>query len=86
MKAKSVSDILSSLFSHAEEIRQKEQRKAFNMMGKLDEKKRDVIDGMTFEIIEQTLVPIVENLRKAAINNDKQMIDVAVKLFGVNRK
>jgi len=86
LKAQSVSNIVSSLFSHAEKIRQKELMKAHNMLGKLDDKKRDVIDDLTFEIVEQTLVPIVENLRNAAMNNDKQMIDVAVKLFGVNKK
>jgi glutamyl-tRNA reductase len=86
LKAQSVSNIVSSLFSHAEEIRRKEQTKALNMLGTLDTKKRDVIDGLTFEIIEQTLVPIVEKLRKAAMDDDKQTIDVAVKLLGVNKK
>lgn len=85
LKALSVSEIVSFLFSHAEEIRQKEQTKAFSRLGNLDEKKRDVINGLTFEIIEQTLVPIVEKLRKAAIDEDKQLIDVAIKLFGVNK-
>jgi glutamyl-tRNA reductase len=86
LKTQSVSSIVSCLFSHAEGIRQKELNKANNMLGKLDPKKREVIDGLTFEIVEQTLVPIVENLRKAAINDDKQTIDVAVKLLGVNKK
>ncbi|MCW4035322.1 MAG: glutamyl-tRNA reductase [Candidatus Bathyarchaeota archaeon] len=86
LKAQSVSSIVSSLFSHAEEIRQKELTKANSMLGKLDAKKKDAIDGLTFEIIEQTLVPIVENLRKAAIDNDQQLIEVAVKLFGVKQK
>lgn len=86
LKAQSVSNIVSSLFLHAEGIRQKELTKANSMLGTLDDKKRDVIDGLTFEIVEQTLVPIVENLRKAAMNDDKQTIDVAVKLFGVNKK
>jgi glutamyl-tRNA reductase len=86
LKAQSVSNIVSSLFSHAEEIRRKEQTKALNRLGTLDTKKRDVIDGLTFEIIEQTLVPIVENLRKAAMDDDKHTIDVAVKLLGVNKK
>ncbi|MCW4015957.1 MAG: glutamyl-tRNA reductase [Candidatus Bathyarchaeota archaeon] len=83
LKAQSVSNIVSSLFSHAEKIRQKELTKANNMLGKLDEKKRGVIDDLTFEIVEQTLVPIVENLRKAAKTNDKEMVDVAVKLLEV---
>ncbi len=82
LKAQSVSDIVSSLFSRAEEIRRKELMKALKMLGKIDKKKRGVIDGLTFEIIEQILVPIIENLRKAATNNDKQLIDIAVKLFG----
>ena len=83
LKAKSVRNIVSSLFSRAEEIRQKELLKALKMLGKIDKEKRGVIDDLTFEIIEQTLVPIIENLRKAAINNDKKLIDVAVKLFGM---
>ena len=52
---------------------------------KIDEKKRNVIDDLTFEIIEQTLVPIIDNLRKAAMKNDKQLIEVAVKLLGTKK-
>lgn len=86
LKAQSVNKIVGSLFSHAEKIRQKELKKANNKLGALDPKKRTVIDGLTFEIVEQTLVPIVENLRKAAINNDQQLVDYAVKLLKVNKK
>jgi glutamyl-tRNA reductase len=86
LKAQSVSNIVSSLFSHAEKVRQKELTKANNRLGKLDEKKKGVIDDMTFEIVEQTLVPIVQNLRKAAMNDDKQLVDVAVRLLEVNKK
>jgi glutamyl-tRNA reductase len=86
LKAQSVSDIVSSIFLHAEEVRQKELTKANIMLGALDDKKRDVIEGLTFEIVEQTLVPIVENLRKAAMNDDRQTIEGAVKLFGVKKK
>jgi glutamyl-tRNA reductase len=81
LKAQSVNDVVSSLFLRAEEIRKKELMKALKMLGKIDKKKKGVIDALTFEIIEQTLVPIVANLRKAATNNDKQLIDIAVKLF-----
>ena len=56
------------------------------MLGNLDPKKKEVIDGLTFEIVEKTLVPIVENLRKAAMNDDNMTIDFAIKLFGVNKK
>lgn len=81
LKAQSVSTIVSSLFSHAEQIRQKEMMKAFNMMGELDEKSREIIDCLTFEITEKTLVPIVKKLRNAATNNDEQLVAAAVKLL-----
>jgi glutamyl-tRNA reductase len=86
LKAQSVSDVVSSLFTRAEEIRQKELMKALKMLGKIDKKKRGVIDALTFEIIEQTLVPVIEKLRKAAKNNDQQLIDAAVKLFGTEEE
>jgi glutamyl-tRNA reductase len=82
LKEQSVSDVVSSLFTRAEEIRQKELTKALKMLGKIDKKKKGVIDALTFEIIEQTLVPVIAKLRKAAKNNDQQLIDAAVKLFG----
>jgi glutamyl-tRNA reductase len=82
LKEQSVSDVVSSLFTRAEEIRQKELTKALKMLGKIDKKKKGVIDALTFEIIEQTLVPLIAKLRKTAKNNDQQLIDAAVKLFG----
>jgi len=86
LKAQSVSDIVSFLFAHAEGIRQKELSKAQSMLGNLDPKKKGVIDSLTFEIVEQTLVPIVAKLRNAAVNGDKQMIDAATELFKLKHK
>jgi len=82
LKARSVSVVVSSLFLRAEEIRQKELMRALKILGKIDKKKRGVIDALTFKITEQTLVPVIEKLRKAAKSNDQQLIDAAVKLFG----
>jgi glutamyl-tRNA reductase len=86
LKVQSVSKIVASLFSHAEKIRQKELTKANKRLGKLDEKNKAIIDGLTFEIIERTLVPIIENLRRAAMNNDQHLVDYAEKILGVNKK
>lgn len=83
LKAQSVRNIISSLFSRAEEVRQRELMKALNMLGNIDEKERKIIDDLTCILVKQTFVPIIENLRTAAMNNDKQLIDVAVKLFGM---
>jgi glutamyl-tRNA reductase len=81
MKKLSVRLIIASLLSHAEEIRQKELAKAISILGDVDEKERRVLDDLTSILLKQTFVPIVENLRLAAKNDDKQIIDMAVKLF-----
>jgi glutamyl-tRNA reductase len=86
LKAQSVSDIVSFLFTYAEQIRQKELTKAKKMLCELDPKKKEVIDSLTFEIVEQTLVPIVTKLRNAAVNGDRKMIDAATELFKLKHK
>jgi len=83
VKAQSVRDIISMLLSHAEEVRQKELAKALSMMQGLNEKEKEVVDDLTLVLLKQTFLPIIENLRKAAVNNDKELIDMAVKLFGM---
>jgi glutamyl-tRNA reductase len=83
VKAQSVRDIISMLLSHAEEVRQKELTKAFSMMQGMDEKEKEVVDDLTLILLKQTFLPIIENLRKAAVNNDKELIDIAIKLFGM---
>ncbi len=81
LKKLSVRLIISSLLANAEEIRQREMSKAINMLGDVDEKQRRVIDDLTSILIKQTYLPIIENLRSAASNNDKKIIDMAIKLF-----
>ena len=83
LKAHSVRNIISSLFSRAEEVRQRELMKALNMLVNIDEKERKIIDDLTYILMEQMFIPIIENLRIAAINDDKQLVDAAVKLFGM---
>jgi glutamyl-tRNA reductase len=81
MKSFSVRLIISSLLSNAEGVRQKELATALNMLGNVDEKQKRVLDDLTSILLKQTFIPIVENLRLAAKKGDKEVIDVAVKLF-----
>jgi glutamyl-tRNA reductase len=83
IKIQSVRDIVSLLFSRAEEIRQKELTKALKMLGDVDEKEKKIIEDLTFILLKQTYAPIVENLRLAAKDDDKKLIEVAIKLFGM---
>ena len=84
VKAQSVRDIISSLLSNAEEVRQRELAKAYGMMQGIGDKEKEVVDDLTLVLLKQTFLPIIENLRKAAVNNDKELIETAIKLFGMD--
>jgi glutamyl-tRNA reductase len=86
VKSQSVRDIISVLLSQAEDVRQRELAKAFAMLQTVDEKEKEVIDDLTLVLLKQTFLPIIQNLRKAAVENDKELIDIAVKLFGMEAK
>jgi len=86
VKAESVRKIISSLLSQTEEVRQRELAKALSKIGKMDEREKKVIGDLTSILLKQTFVPLVENLRVAAMDNDEETIEVAVKLFRNNQK
>jgi glutamyl-tRNA reductase len=86
MKSLSVRLIVSALLSEAEQIRQKELSTATAMMGQLDERQKRILNDLTAILLKQTYIPLVENLRVAAKNGDKQAIDAAAKLFDKTEK
>ena len=86
VKSQSVRDIISVLLSQAEDVRQRELAKAFGMLQNVGEREKEVIDDLTLVLLKQTFLPIIQNLRKAAVENDKELIDIAVKLFGMEAK
>ncbi|MDR0373202.1 MAG: glutamyl-tRNA reductase [Nitrososphaerota archaeon] len=81
MKSLSVRLIISEILSETEEIRKRELLTALNKMGNLDEHQKQVLNDLTSILLKQTFIPIVENLRLAAKNDDTKSIEVAVKLF-----
>jgi glutamyl-tRNA reductase len=81
LKKLSVRLIISKLLSDAEQIRQAELVKAVNMLGGVDDKKRKVIDDLTSVLLKQTFLPVIENLRIAASKDDKEAINIAIRLF-----
>lgn len=86
MKTETVRDIISELLSNTEQIRQKELAKALRKMEDLGEREKKIIGDLTSILLKQTFVPLIENLRVAAKNNDKQAIETAVKLFNAETK
>ena len=86
LKTENVRLIISEVLSHAEKIRRKELMKALKMLNNLDEKGRQVIEDLTSILLKKIIVPMVENLRVAAMNDDAETIELAIKLFETNNK
>ncbi len=83
LKADSVREIVSDLLSQIEKSRQRELSKALGMMGELDERQRKIISNLTSILLKQTFLPVVENIRRAAENNEIELVEVATKLFEI---
>jgi glutamyl-tRNA reductase len=81
LKKLSVRLIISTLLSDAEQIRQAELAKAISKLGDVDDKKRKIIDDLTSVLLKQTFLPVIDNLRIAASNDDREAINIAIKLF-----
>ena len=69
------------MLAQVEQTRKRELGKALGMMGKLDERQRRIVSNLTISVLKQTFLPVVENFRRAAENNDMKLIEAATKLF-----
>jgi glutamyl-tRNA reductase len=83
VRACSVREIISNLLSQTEEIRQRELAKALNMMNELDGRQRKVVNDLTSILLKATFLPVVENFRRAAEDNETKLIEVATELLEV---
>ncbi|MCX8150703.1 MAG: glutamyl-tRNA reductase [Candidatus Bathyarchaeota archaeon] len=83
LKTETVREIIAKLLSRAEKARQRELEKALSMIGNVGEREKKIISDLTSILMKRTFVPLVENLRLAAKNNDIQTIEHAIKLFNV---
>ncbi len=81
VKADSVREIISQLLSQVEVNRQTNLAVALNMMGELDERQRKIVSDLTSILLKRTFLPFVENFRRAAENNETELIEVAIKLL-----
>ncbi|MEE8168712.1 MAG: glutamyl-tRNA reductase [Candidatus Hydrothermarchaeales archaeon] len=77
-----VEGIVKAIFGRAEHIRQKELEKASKMFGNgINEKDREILNDLTKVIINRTMSPVVDNIRKAAETGDDATIKLAEKVF-----
>jgi len=75
--------VISRICMRIEEIRKKELKRAFGKMKETDERKKLVIERFSKELAERMLQIPMDQLRKAALNNDNDLLSTAEKLFGL---
>jgi glutamyl-tRNA reductase len=81
VKGDSVRETVSTLLSQVEGSRQRELSEALDMMGKLDERQKKIVSDLTRTLLKRTFLPVIENLRLAAQNNETEVVEVAAKLL-----
>jgi glutamyl-tRNA reductase len=55
-------------------------------MGPVDDHKKQIISDLTSSVLKQAFLPIIENIRKAAENNDVKLVEAASAVFGFKNK
>ncbi len=75
-----VEPIIDSLFRSVDRIRQRELEKALSMLN-LDEYSKQVVEQMSYAIVESILSIPMDELRKASENGDVEFIRTASRLF-----
>ena len=73
--------LIDEICRRFEEIRLKELKSMIKKMGESDEKKLAIIDRFSRELIERIAQVPIEQLRKAALVSDEEMLVAAERLF-----
>lgn len=76
-----VNEIVFDLLSRAEENRQKELTEALKRMGAINETQKKVVSDLTSRLVGKLFQPVVENIRRAALNNEAKTLEIASKLL-----
>jgi len=83
LKHQEIEPLISNIRITAEEIRRSETIKAFKMLGDLNGKEK-IVDDLTQVVIERIFFDVIKNLRKAAEEDDKTILEAAEKIFSSN--
>ncbi|MFN4336140.1 MAG: glutamyl-tRNA reductase [Candidatus Nitrosocaldus sp.] len=75
-----VEPIIDSLFRSVDRVRKRELDKALSML-RIDESSRQVVEQMSYAIVESILSIPMDELRKASERGDAELIKVASRLF-----
>lgn len=80
LKHLEVESLISDIRRNAEKIRAQETKKAVRMLGDLGSKEK-IVDDLTHVIVDKIFSDIIRNIKNAAENDDKNLIEAAENLF-----
>jgi len=78
-----IQPLISEIYKRVDGIRQKELKRALSKMAESDEKKMQILDRFSRELVERVLQLPIDQLREAALNNDDGLLSAAEKLFKI---
>jgi glutamyl-tRNA reductase len=78
-----IQPLLSEIYRQVELIRQNELRRAMSKIGEKDERKLQVLERFSRELMERILQIPMEQLKRAALDSDDGLVAAAQKLFKV---
>lgn len=81
MKRLDAEPLVKDVFKNIEHLREKELRKALQMLDEKDEKKIKIIDELTKAVVESIVSTPMNNIRKASEQGKPDLVDLASKLF-----
>ncbi len=81
MKRLDAEPIVKDVFKNIDSLREKELRKALQMLGEDDKDKIKIIEDLTKAVVESIVSAPMNNLRKASEHGEPEILDAASKLF-----
>jgi glutamyl-tRNA reductase len=90
LKEKRAKEMLSTIYTRAEEIREEETREALRKLDSggrsLDDREREIVDDLTSSLVQQLLSTPTEALKKAAQSEDYETLRSASEIFRVEEE
>ncbi len=86
MKRLDAEPLVKDVFKNIEYLREKELRKALQMLDEKDEKKIKIIDELTKAVVESIVSTPMNNIRKASEQGRPDVVELASKLFDYKKQ
>ncbi len=80
LKRLEVESLISDIRRNAEKIRSHETEKAFRMLGDIDGREK-IVEDLTQVVVDKIFCDIIRNIKNAAENDDKELIESAKNIF-----